>query len=101
MFKSTIPENGSIVHLQFDGEEITAFDGDNLAAALLRAGKVEFRTAAKDDPRGPYCMMGVCFECLVEIDGIGHQQACLLSVKNGMIIKREKAKRLVFDDHGC
>ena len=101
MFKSTIPENGSIVHLQFDGEAMTAFDGDNLAAALLRAGKVEFRTAAKNDPRGPYCMMGVCFECLVEIDGIGHQQACLLSVKNGMIIKREKAKRLVFDDHGC
>ena len=30
MFKSTIPENGSIVHLQFDGEAITAFDGDNL-----------------------------------------------------------------------
>ena len=101
MFKSTMPQNGKIVHLHFDGEAVTAFDGDNLAAALLRAGKVKFRTAAKDDPRGPYCMMGVCFECLVEIDGIGHQQACLLSVKNGMIIKREKAKRLVSDDHGC
>ena len=40
MFKSTMPEKGRIVHLQFDGEEITAFDGDNLAAALLRSGKV-------------------------------------------------------------
>ena len=38
MFKSTMPENGKIVHLHFDGEAITAFDGDNLAAALLRAG---------------------------------------------------------------
>ena len=47
MFRSTMPETGKIVHLHFDGEAITAFDGDNLAAALLRAGKVEFRTACK------------------------------------------------------
>ena len=42
MFKSIMSENGRIVYLQFDGEVITAFDGDNLAAALLRAGKVQF-----------------------------------------------------------
>ena len=91
MFKSTIPENGSIVHLQFDGEAITAFDGDNLAAALLRAGKIEFRTAAKNDPRGPYCMMGVCFECLVEIDGRPNQQACQITVHDNMIVNRQNA----------
>ena len=91
MFKSIIPENGSIVHLQFDGEAITAFDGDNLAAVLLRAGKVEFRTAAKNDPRGPYCMMGVCFECLVEVDGRSNQQACQITVRDGMIIQRQNA----------
>ena len=91
MFKSIIPENGSIVHLQFDGEAITALDGDNLAAALLRAGKVEFRTAAKNDPRGPYCMMGICFECLVEIDGRPNQQACQITVHDDMIVNRQNA----------
>ena len=91
MFKSTMPQNGKIVHLHFDGEAVTAFDGDNLAAALLRAGKVKFRTAAEDDPRGPYCMMGVCFECLVEIDGRPNQQACQIAVRDGMIIQRQNA----------
>ena len=46
-------------------------------------------------------MMGVCFECLVEIDGVGHQQACLVPVRGGMSIKREKSKRLVSDDLVC
>jgi predicted molibdopterin-dependent oxidoreductase YjgC len=86
-----MPENGKVVHLQIDGEAITAFDGDNLAAALLRAGKVKFRTAEKNDPRGPYCMMGVCFECLVEIDGRSNQQACQITVRDGMIIQRQNA----------
>ena len=91
MFKSTMPQNGKIIHLQFDGEVITAFDGDNLASALLRAGKVQFRTAAKDDWRGPYCMMGVCFECLVEIDGRPNQQACQITVRDGMTIQHQNA----------
>ena len=91
MFKSTMPEKGRIVFLQFDGEAVIAFDGDNLAVALLRAGKVEFRTAAKNDPRGPYCMMGICFECLVEIDGRPNQQACQIAVRDGMIIQRQNA----------
>ena len=91
MFKSTMPQNGKIVHLHFDDEAVTAFDGDNLAAALLRAGKVKFRTAAEDDPRGPYCMMGVCFECLVEIDGRSNQQACQITVHDGMIVQHQNA----------
>ena len=91
MFRSTMPENGKTVYLHFDGEAITAFDGDNLAAALLRAGKCQFRTAAKNDLRGPYCMMGVCFECLVKIDGRPNQQACQITVRDGMIIQRQNA----------
>jgi len=91
MFKSTMPQNGKIIHLHFDGEAITAFDGDNLAAALLRAGKVQFRTAEKNDPRGPYCMMGVCFECLVEINGRPNQQACQITVRDGMMIQCQNA----------
>ena len=91
MFRSTMPEDGKTVQLHFEGEMISACDGDNLAAALLRAGKLAFRTAAKNDPRGPYCMMGVCFECLVEIDGKPNQQACQIVIRDGMSIRRQNA----------
>ena len=90
------------VKIEFDGKVIKAVEGDTVASAIMAAGISDLREApVSGAPRGPYCMMGVCFECLVEIDGIGHQQACLLSVKNGMIIKREKAKRFVSDDREC
>ena len=84
MFKSTMPQNGKIVHLHFDGEAVTAFDGDNLAAALLRSGKVKFRTAAKDDPRGPYCMMGVCFDCMITLADGRVEQACQTYAEDGL-----------------
>ena len=102
MFKRFNQKTKLSVKIEFDGQVVEAVEGDTVAGAIMAAGISDFREApVSGAPRGPYCMMGVCFECLVEIDGIGHQQACLLSVKNGMIIKREKAKRLVSDDHGC
>ena len=102
MFKRFNQKTKLSVKIEFDGKVVEAVEGDTVAGAIMAAGISDFREApVSGAPRGPYCMMGVCFECLVEIDGIGHQQACLLSVKNGMIIKREKAKRLVSDDHGC
>src|SRR5690606_39049832 len=51
----------------------------SLAAGLLAAGVTRFRNATVSGAaRAPYCMMGVCFECLVEIDGVPSQQACLV-----------------------
>ena len=74
--------------LYFAGEAIQAFDGDTVAAALLAAGHRVFRrTPISGSPRGPLCMMGVCFECLVEIDGRGNQQACMQEVRNGMVVE--------------
>ena len=102
MFKRFNQKAKLSVKIEFDGTVVEAVEGDTVAGAIMAAGISDLREATVSGAsRGPYCMMGVCFECLVEIDGIGHQQACLLSVKNGMIIKREKAKRLVSDDHGC
>ena len=40
-------------------------------------------------PRAPLCMMGVCFECLVEVDGQSNQQGCLIRVRDGMQIRRQ------------
>lgn len=46
-------------------------------------------TARKHDGRGPYCHMGVCYECLMEIDGVPNQQSCLIPVREGMSVKRQ------------
>ena len=63
-------------------------DGMNLAAALLGAGKRAFRaTPVSGAPRGPFCMMGACFDCLVEIDGVT-VQACQEQVRAGLVVGR-------------
>lgn len=81
---------------RFDGVEIRAREGDNVAAALLAAGIVALReTPVSGEPRAPYCMMGVCFDCLVEIDGVGNRQACLTPVRDGMVVRRQHGARSV------
>jgi hypothetical protein len=65
-----------------------------VAAALLAAGIVACRTTPVGDvPRAPFCMMGVCFDCLVEIDGMGSRQACLVRVRDGMRIDTQHGRR--------
>jgi sarcosine oxidase subunit alpha len=102
MFDRFDENRTSSIKIEFDGTVIEALEGEMVASALMAAGIINFRDAPVSiTPRGPYCMMGVCFECLVEIDGVGHQQACLVPVRGGMSIKREKSKRLVSDDLVC
>ena len=78
------------VKIFFDGQLIEAREGDSVAAALLSTGVKSIRdTAVKGSPRGPFCMMGVCFDCLVEIDGIANRQACMIPVRDGMVVERQ------------
>ncbi len=64
--------------LTFDGRPIAARDGDSVASALLAAGIRSTRlTALSGSPRGPYCLMGACFECLAVVDGVPNVQTCL------------------------
>lgn len=81
-------EAGPRVEVIFDGRPLSLPDGANLAAALLAAGVEVFRhTAVSGAPRAPFCMMGACFDCLVEIDGVV-RQACMLEVAEGLRISR-------------
>ena len=81
---------------EFEGETIRARAGESLAAALLAAGIVALReTAADGTARGPYCMIGNCFECRVEIDGRPNQQACLQRVRAGMRVRRQRGRMVV------
>ena len=74
------------VTFTFDGSAIAAGDGANLAAALLAAGVTALRrTPVSAAPRGPFCMMGACYDCLVEIDG-ERVQACMQVVRDGLAV---------------
>jgi predicted molibdopterin-dependent oxidoreductase YjgC len=76
------------VTINFDGQPVSARQGDSVAAALLAAGFVALRTTPGGaEPRGPYCMMGVCFDCLVEIDRVANLQACMTPVRDGMRVR--------------
>ncbi len=61
---------------------------------MLVAGIGRFRTTpVSGAARAPYCMMGVCFDCLVTIDGVGSRQACLVPVREGMAVETQQGKR--------
>lgn len=85
--------------IELDGEAVEAPDGANLAAWLLTRPLQPFRVAAVGmTPRAPYCLMGVCFECLVEIDGVRDRQACLTSIRGGMRVRRQATPLAAGDD---
>jgi predicted molibdopterin-dependent oxidoreductase YjgC len=88
------PDADDAVTILLDGAPIAARAGDSVAAALLAAGIIATRTTpVSGAPRGPYCMMGACFECLMVIDGVASRQACLTPVREGMRVERQRGAR--------
>ena len=70
--------------------------GASAAAAVLAAGFESIRETPVDrSERAPYCMMGVCFDCLAEIDGVANRQSCMIEVRPGMRISRQTRARLI------
>src|SRR4249919_1505485 len=69
-------QDGERVAIDFEGRVIEGRRGETLAAALTAAGIRELRLTQSEQPRGIFCGMGVCQECLVEIDGLANQRAC-------------------------
>jgi len=102
IFKRLPEAEGNPVTISFNGQPLPAREGDTVAAALIAAGHSASRsTAVSGAARGPFCMMGACFECLMEIDGVANRQACMVAVRDGMRVKgMEGAPRLAGADHG-
>ncbi|TYB97851.1 (2Fe-2S)-binding protein [Micromonospora sp. WP24] len=71
--------------LTFRGVTVAAEPGQSVAAALIAAGITDWRTTGKGGrPRGLFCGIGVCFDCLITVDGIPDQRACLVAAADGM-----------------
>jgi D-hydroxyproline dehydrogenase subunit gamma len=94
MFRRRPDSDAPTVPVTVEGREIRVPEGASAAAAVLLAGLPSIReTAVSGEPRAPYCMMGVCFDCLAEIDGRPNRQSCMVTVAPGMTIRRQHGKR--------
>ena len=87
-FLELAPDAAPRVAVRFDGQDYSLPQGANLAAALLAAGVRSLReTPVSGALRAPFCMMGACYDCLVEIGGVT-RQACMVEVTEGLIVDR-------------
>ncbi len=85
-------QRGRRVTLTVDGELMEAFEGESLAAALLADGRRVLRyTARNNAPRGLFCGMGICFECVVRVGEGNLIRSCMTRVEEGMVVSTRDA----------
>lgn len=94
MFRKLHDAGAPALTLTIDGTAVSASPGETVAAVLLRQEPAATRTTpVHESPRAPYCMMGVCFDCLAIVDGVASTQTCLVTVREGMRVQRQFGKR--------
>ena len=91
---TTHGRRGPGLTITFDGRPLTAMAGETVAATLLAYGEAAQCTGRDGAPRGVFCGMGVCHDCLVTVDGRLSQRACMTKVREGMRIERQPAGKL-------
>ena len=78
------------IQFTFDDKTISAVSGQSVGAALLDANQRSLRkTRFNKNKRGIFCGIGVCFDCLVVINGVANQRACIIEAKNGMNVQTQ------------
>jgi D-hydroxyproline dehydrogenase subunit alpha len=89
------------ITIDFEGVPLEARPGESLAAALTAHGVNVFRTTRCAAERGLFCGMGVCQDCLVEVDGKPNQRACMTKIDRPLTVRREAhARPLAPAGHG-
>lgn len=96
MFRKISPPSTPPLTLTIDGKSVTAERGETVASVMMRQANPSCRhTPVHGSSRAPFCMMGVCFDCLVVVDGRPNQQGCLVRVMPGMRIETQRGEREV------
>ena len=85
---------GPLVKFTFNDREVAAYVGESIAAALIALENVAMRTTSLGETRGVYCGMGVCFDCLVIVDGVPNTRACMTWVKKGIVVSTQDGEKL-------
>jgi predicted molibdopterin-dependent oxidoreductase YjgC len=79
------------VRFSFDGADISFSDGQTVGAALVAAGILAWRTTrVSGRPRGLFCGIGVCFDCLITVDGVPNVRACIAPAADGMRVSTQE-----------
>lgn len=79
------------IEIEVDGEKIRAIEGEPIAAALIASGRCVFRyTERFSEPRGIFCAIGGCTDCLMEVNGRPNVRSCVTSAEPGMKIRTLK-----------
>ena len=82
--------DGRVLYFEFEGRNVEAVPGESVAAALLANGHYNLRTAEDGSERGVLCGIGVCWECRCVVDGRPNTRACMVEVKQGMTVRRQR-----------
>jgi predicted molibdopterin-dependent oxidoreductase YjgC len=82
-------ERGERVEIVVDGRRVEAYLGETVAAVLLAGGEPATRTTPRGEPRGVFCGMGVCWDCLVVVEGVPNTRACATWVREGLRVERQ------------
>jgi predicted molibdopterin-dependent oxidoreductase YjgC len=78
-------------HVTFDGRSLPLLPGQSVAAVLLAAGIRSWRTTrVAGRPRGLFCGIGACFDCLVTVNGTPSVRACLAEARPGDVIATQE-----------
>lgn len=79
-----------VISISFDGKRIEAYEGEPIAAALIAAGISAFRTTVeRHEPRGVFCAIGRCTDCVVTVNGVPNVRACVTPVAEGMNVETQ------------
>jgi len=98
MFRELRPDDEKTVEIVIDGIPCRAYPGESVASVLLRTPPFTSRThPVNGESRAPFCMMGVCFDCMAIVNGDASTQTCMIEVADGMRINRQGGYRQVND----
>ncbi len=95
-FRITSSDNirrGAEIEVTLNGNKIKGFEGETVATLMMAENMVAMRTTTEGQPRGIYCGMGVCFDCLVVVDDVANTRACMTWLKPGMKIETQAGLR--------
>lgn len=85
-----VPEKRRKVTFSFDGEPLEGYEGEPVAVALKAAGVMTHRyTGKKHEPRGIFCAIGRCTDCVMVVDGVPNTRTCITPLAEGMSIRTQ------------
>jgi len=94
MFRPRPDSRRATIAVEVEGRTVRVPEGASAAAAVLVAGLGSIRdTPVNSSGRAPYCLMGICFDCLAEIDGVPNRRSCMVTARPGMRVRRQRGAR--------